>query len=59
MGEGSTMTRNPVLLTEYVRQSLRRAIVKPYLNVAGKTFPHILSSRNGSGSRGCRRTWRA
>ncbi|MGC2659041.1 MAG: flagellar biosynthesis protein FlhA [Bryobacteraceae bacterium] len=35
MGEGSAMTRNPVLLTEYVRQTLRRAIVKPYLNVAG------------------------
>jgi flagellar biosynthesis protein FlhA len=35
MGEGSAMTRNPVLLTEYVRQCLRRAIVKPYLNVAG------------------------
>ena len=35
MGEGSAMTRNPVLLTEYVRQTLRRAIVKPYLNAAG------------------------
>jgi flagellar biosynthesis protein FlhA len=35
LGEGGASTRNPVLLTEYVRQALRRAIVKPYLNRAG------------------------
>jgi flagellar biosynthesis protein FlhA len=35
LGEGGGSTRNPVLLTEYVRQSLRRAIVKPYLNRNG------------------------
>ncbi|MBZ5723577.1 MAG: flagellar biosynthesis protein FlhA [Acidobacteriia bacterium] len=36
LGEAAGATRNPVLLTEYVRQSLRRTVVKPYLNRAGE-----------------------
>jgi flagellar biosynthesis protein FlhA len=36
LGEGAGMTRNPVLLTEYVRQTIRRTVVKPYLNAAGE-----------------------
>ncbi len=35
LGEGGASTRNPILLTEYVRQALRRGIVKPYMNRAG------------------------
>jgi flagellar biosynthesis protein FlhA len=35
IGEGAAMTRNTVLLTEYVRQAIRRALVRPYLNPAG------------------------
>jgi flagellar biosynthesis protein FlhA len=35
LGEAGASTRNPVLLTEYVRQSIRRAVVKPYLSRAG------------------------
>lgn len=35
LGEAAVTTRNPVLLTEYVRQAIRRAVVKPYLNAAG------------------------
>ncbi|HEX7198642.1 MAG TPA: FHIPEP family type III secretion protein, partial [Dongiaceae bacterium] len=35
LGEAGAVTRNPVLLTEFVRQALRRAVVKPYLNRAG------------------------
>ena len=35
LGEAAAMTRNPVLLTEYVRQAIRRAIVKPHLNQVG------------------------
>jgi flagellar biosynthesis protein FlhA len=35
LGEGAGLTRNPVLLTEYVRQVIRRTVVKPYLNAAG------------------------
>ncbi|MGD0499699.1 MAG: flagellar biosynthesis protein FlhA [Bryobacteraceae bacterium] len=36
LGEAAAATRNPALLTEYVRQSVRRAVVKPYLNRAGE-----------------------
>jgi flagellar biosynthesis protein FlhA len=36
LGEAATMTKNPVLLTEYVRQALRRLLVKPYLNSKGE-----------------------
>jgi flagellar biosynthesis protein FlhA len=35
LGEAATITRNPVLLTEYVRQALRRVVVKPYLSRSG------------------------
>ncbi|HWB87410.1 MAG TPA: flagellar biosynthesis protein FlhA [Bryobacteraceae bacterium] len=35
LGEAAGATRNPILLTEYVRQAIRRSIVKPYLNRAG------------------------
>jgi flagellar biosynthesis protein FlhA len=35
LGEAANITKNPVLMTEYVRQSIRRTVVKPYLNQAG------------------------
>jgi flagellar biosynthesis protein FlhA len=35
LGEAAALTKNPVLLTEYVRQSIRRSVVQPYLNSAG------------------------
>ena len=35
LGEAATMTRNPVLLTEYVRQAIRRMVVKPFLSASG------------------------
>jgi len=35
LGEAAPTTRNPVLLTEYVRQAIRRVVVKPYLNANG------------------------
>jgi flagellar biosynthesis protein FlhA len=35
LGEAAGSTRNPILLTEYVRQSIRRGVVKPYLNRSG------------------------
>ncbi len=35
LGEAAPTTRNPVLLTDYVRQSIRRVVVKPYLNATG------------------------
>ena len=36
LGEAAAMTKNPVLLTEYVRQATRRLLVKPYLNQTGE-----------------------
>jgi flagellar biosynthesis protein FlhA len=36
LGEAAASTRNPVLLTEYVRQALRRSVVKPYVNRLGE-----------------------
>jgi flagellar biosynthesis protein FlhA len=36
LGEAATATRNPILLTEYVRQAIRRAVVKPHLSRAGE-----------------------
>jgi flagellar biosynthesis protein FlhA len=35
LGEAGGTTRNPVLLTEYARQSIRRTVIKPYLNRTG------------------------
>ncbi|MBI1790225.1 MAG: flagellar biosynthesis protein FlhA [Acidobacteria bacterium] len=35
LGEAAHMTRNPVLLTEFVRQQLGRSIVRPYLGPGG------------------------
>jgi flagellar biosynthesis protein FlhA len=35
LGEAGAATRNPVLLTEYVRQAVRRTVVKPYLTRSG------------------------
>jgi flagellar biosynthesis protein FlhA len=36
LAEGAGMTRNSVLLTEFVRQAIRRSIVKPLLNSNGE-----------------------
>ncbi len=35
LGEAAPTTRNPVLLTDYVRQAIRRVVVRPYLNMSG------------------------
>ena len=35
LGEAAAVTKNTVLLSEYVRQSIRRMVVKPYLNPKG------------------------
>ena len=36
LGEAAGMSKNPILLTEYVRQAIRRLLVKPYLNQNGE-----------------------
>ncbi len=35
LSEAGASTRNPILLTEYVRQAIRRTVVRPYLNSSG------------------------
>jgi flagellar biosynthesis protein FlhA len=42
LGEAAPATRNPVLLTDYVRQSIRRVVVKPYLNANGDLPAYFL-----------------
>jgi flagellar biosynthesis protein FlhA len=36
LGDAAASSRNAVLLTEYVRQAIRRSVVKPYLNRSGE-----------------------
>ncbi len=42
LGEAAVTIRNPILVTEYVRQSLRRIVVKPYLNANGELLAYLL-----------------
>jgi len=44
LGDAANLTRNPVLLTEYVRQALGRAIVQPYLGLKGELPAFFLDS---------------
>ena len=44
LGEAAAMTRNPVLLTEFVRQSLRRVLVKPHLSAANDLPAYLIDS---------------
>ncbi len=41
LGEGAQITRNAVLLTEYVRQTLRRTVVQPHL-AGGELLAYFL-----------------
>lgn len=36
LGDGALVTRNPVLLTEFVRQAIRRVVVSPFLTPIGE-----------------------
>jgi flagellar biosynthesis protein FlhA len=45
LGEAAAMTKNPILLTEYARQSIRRTVVKPYLNPAGELPAFFVDSQ--------------
>ncbi len=42
IGEAANTTRNTVLITEYVRQTIRRVVVGPYLNAAGTMAAYFL-----------------
>jgi flagellar biosynthesis protein FlhA len=42
LSEGAQMTKNPVLLTEYVRQSLRRSIVSSHVTQQGELTAYMV-----------------
>jgi len=42
LAEGGAATKNPTLLTEFVRQSLSRTLVKPYLNDKGQLPVYVM-----------------
>ncbi len=44
LGEAAAMTKNPILLTEYARQAIRRMLVKPYLNSSGELPGYFVDS---------------
>ena len=44
LGEASASTRNPILLTEFVRQSIRRTVIKPYINRSGELPAYFLDA---------------
>jgi flagellar biosynthesis protein FlhA len=44
LGEAAGTTKNPVLLTEYVRQSLRRTVVQPFLSQNGELMSYVIDS---------------
>jgi flagellar biosynthesis protein FlhA len=45
LGEAAAMTKNPILLTEYARQAIRRILVKPYLNASGELPAFFVDSQ--------------
>ena len=45
LGEAALTTRNPVLLTEYTRQAIRRSVVQPYLNASGALAAFFLDPK--------------
>jgi flagellar biosynthesis protein FlhA len=45
MGEAAVTIRNPILITEYVRQSLRRIIVRPYLDAKGELHAWMMDPK--------------
>ena len=44
LSEAAVTARNPVLLTEYTRQAIRRQVVKPYLNPKGELPAYFLDT---------------
>ena len=44
LSEAAQMTKNPILLTEYVRQAIRRVIMKPHLNQQGEVPAYLVET---------------
>jgi flagellar biosynthesis protein FlhA len=44
LSEAAPSSRNPVLLTEFVRQALRRSLLKPFVNSEGELHAYFLDA---------------
>jgi flagellar biosynthesis protein FlhA len=44
LGDAAAITKNAMLLTEYVRQAIRRQIVQPYLDSNGELTAHFVGT---------------
>jgi flagellar biosynthesis protein FlhA len=44
LGEAAASTHNPILLTEFVRQSIRRGLIGPYVNRSGELPAYFLDA---------------
>jgi flagellar biosynthesis protein FlhA len=42
LGEAAPITKNTVLLTEYIRQAIRRQVAKPFLDATGELSAYML-----------------
>jgi flagellar biosynthesis protein FlhA len=45
LAEAGAVTKNPILLTEYVRQSIRRSVVKPFVDRNRELSAYLMSPR--------------
>jgi flagellar biosynthesis protein FlhA len=45
LGEAAAVSKNPILLTEFVRQAIRRQVVKPYLSPSGELPAFFVDSQ--------------
>lgn len=45
MSEAAQITKNPTLISEYVRQSMKRTVVQPYLNTLGEIQAYLLEAQ--------------
>ncbi len=51
LGEAAAATRNPILMTEYVRQAIRRSVVKPLHQSRGRASGVVSRPRDRAGGR--------
>ena len=59
LAEASAATKNPTLLTEFVRQALSRSLVRPYLNDRGELAAYLLDPALERDHPRCHRAQRA
>ncbi|HZO51088.1 MAG TPA: flagellar biosynthesis protein FlhA [Bryobacteraceae bacterium] len=53
LSEAAQITKNPTLLCEYVRQSMKRGLVQPYLNASGELPAYLMDPAMEQALEGC------